>query len=176
MRSIGDARYGSSGAGLCGIRFTLARTPLSSLTRRRASSSESLTPSSITYSNVNRSRSPSGYSRQAFIRSASVYLRLIGLNPDRFHHLVVIQKGLAHSHKHEVHAVRRFGSLAVDLVQDDDDLRDDLARRHAAFDAQLRSHAETASDGATHLATEADGVAAFFGHKHGLGFTTVAEP
>src|SRR5262245_42800161 len=80
MRSIGEARYGNSGAGLCGIRFTFARTPLSNLTNRRASSSESLTPSSITYSNVNRSRSPSGYSRQAFIRSASVYLRLIGIN------------------------------------------------------------------------------------------------
>src|SRR5215468_9249523 len=101
---------------------------------------------------------------------------LVGHNPDRFHHLVVIQKGLAHSHKNEVYAVRRFGGLAVDLVQDDDDLRDDLARRHAAFDAQLRGHAETASDGATHLATEADSVAALFGHKHGLGFAAVAEP
>src|SRR5262249_36488415 len=100
---------------------------------------------------------------------------LVGHNPDRFHHVVVIQKGFAHSHKHEVHAMRRFGALAVNLVQDDDDLRDDLARRHTAFDAQLRGHTEIASDGATHLATDADGVAALFGHKHRLGFTPVAE-
>src|SRR5262249_5416222 len=80
-----------------------------------------------------------------------------------------------HSHKHEVHAVRRLLTRAINFVQPADDLRDDLARSHAAFDAQLRGHAEAASDGATYLATDADGVAPLFGHKHSLGFAPVAE-
>src|SRR5215470_14442669 len=100
---------------------------------------------------------------------------LIGHNSDCFHYLVIVQKSFTHSHKHQVHAVRRLLARAINFVQHDDDLRDDLARAHAAFDAQLRGHAEAASNSASYLATDADGVAPLFGHKYGLGFSPIAE-
>ena len=71
------------GAGLSGIRFTFALIPDRSFTRRRASSGESFTPSSITYSNVMRLRFLSGNRRQASRMAASGYLRFGGTSAVR---------------------------------------------------------------------------------------------
>ena len=60
-------------AALSGSRFTLALTPESTLTSRRASSSESFTPASITYSNMMRRRFDNGNRLQASMISVSEY-------------------------------------------------------------------------------------------------------
>ena len=70
---------GMPGAALSGIRFTLARSPRSRAPSRAASAAVSLTPSSSTYSKVIRSRCLRGKRRQAATRSASRWLRLVGM-------------------------------------------------------------------------------------------------
>src|SRR5262245_17563762 len=100
---------------------------------------------------------------------------LISHYPDRFHHFIVVQKTFSHPHKDQVNSVPRFCTGAIDLVEDDDDLRDDLASRHIPFDAELRGHTEAATNRAADLATEANGVSMLLGHKDGFGFTAVAE-
>ena len=76
--------YGMPAASFSGSRLTLAFRPLSRRTNRRASSMVSLTPASITYSNVIRLRFFSGKLRQAAINCAREYLRLIGTSSSRW--------------------------------------------------------------------------------------------
>ena len=71
------------GAAFSGIRFTLDLTPDSSFASRRASSGESLTPASSTYSNVMRLRRFNGNRLQASMMSATPYFLLIGTRSPR---------------------------------------------------------------------------------------------
>ena len=76
-RSSDGRSNGMPAAALSGNRFTLALTPASTLTSRRASSGESFTPASITYSNMIRRRFESGKRLQASMMSFSEYF-LVG--------------------------------------------------------------------------------------------------
>src|SRR6202140_4352943 len=82
MASSADSRYGKS-PGFQGIRLTLHFSPASNFTTRFASSSESLTPPSITYSNIKYSQLRNGYFRQTPSNAASGYFRLMGINASR---------------------------------------------------------------------------------------------
>src|SRR5437867_2375770 len=83
MRASGDRRNVAPSQSLNGIKFTLARTPRSRRTSRRASSSESFTPSSITYSKKTRCRGASGYFFTASISVARFHDRFTGMSRER---------------------------------------------------------------------------------------------
>src|SRR5205807_2392521 len=70
-------------AALSGMRLTFDLTPASSFAKRRASSARSLTPDSITYSNVIRLRRLSGNRLHASTMSATPYFLLIGTSGPR---------------------------------------------------------------------------------------------
>ena len=55
-----------------------------------------------------------------------------------------IQKRLARTHSDEIRAVRRFGADAVNVVEDDDDLLDDLADGQISQQAELCRQAKIA--------------------------------
>ncbi len=71
--------------------------------------------------------------------------------------------------------MRRGRACAVDFIQNKNDLRDDFAGGHVAFDAELRGHTKLAADGATNLTTNANRVAVFFGNEDGFDFFAVTE-
>ncbi len=64
---------------------------------------------------------------------------------------------------------------AVDVVEHDEHLRDDLAGRHLAPDVHLRRHTEGTSDRAADLRADADRVAARLGDEDGLDGLAVSE-
>ena len=77
------ARTECPGAAFSGIRLTFDLTPASSFASRRASSGESLTPASSTYSNVMRLRFFSGNRLHASMISATPYFLLSGTSSPR---------------------------------------------------------------------------------------------
>ena len=78
MTSSEGRSNGMPGAALSGSRLTLALTPVSTFTSLRASCGESLTPASITYSNMMRRRLARGNRLQASITSCIEYFLFDG--------------------------------------------------------------------------------------------------
>src|SRR2546421_2838851 len=83
IRASGGRRNGDPSQSLKGIRLTFARTPRRSRTSRRASSGESLIPSSMTYSKKTRWRGASGYFLTAATSVSTLHERLTGMSCDR---------------------------------------------------------------------------------------------
>src|SRR2546430_3476811 len=83
IRASGGRPDGDPDPWLKGIRVTFARTPRRSRTRRRASSGESLIPSSMTYSKKTRWRGASGYFLTAATSVSTLHERLTGMSCDR---------------------------------------------------------------------------------------------
>src|SRR5947209_7964518 len=82
IRGSAGRRNGAPSQSLKGIRLTFARTPRRSRTRRRASSGESLTASSRTYSKKTRWRGASGYFLTAAMSVSTFHERLTGMSCD----------------------------------------------------------------------------------------------